>query len=390
MKSRTTHIRAVVCNCKKKMRKTLLAVSFLSIWISLFGQPNSSSTEIPDCEGLTIKTINRLTEDFKNASLDSFDLVINEWVKQCGVSECTQRLIILKNIMENKPSLESIQTYYENSLQFSFTYRIESSRKINYGYIYSDSKAYFGYVPLRHPIDSIVMEKSRSLLEKNTLTPDERLICILFSGDIEGLEKEIKKREYNQTFTKQHLLSNYRNNSNRWLAFTLYSGIFRPISTNDVFSLSPMLGLTFSSPLKYKILVDLGIKIRFNTNDDSFNYYALGDTNYVNSDVSIFFGGIIGYKVYENEKLLLVPKFGIGLESVDTGISEKKNNSEEKTYHDVKTIHLSLGISAMTPVFRKSYLGFGVNYHYCPYQLDQNLLTTFDNNLISAELFWRF
>ena len=185
-------------------------------------------------------------------------------------------------------------------------------------------------------------------------------------------------------------MKNHREYYNEFLTFTIYTGFFTPINKNDIFSTSPMLGFTLSSPLKNKLLIDFGFKFRINVNDGAFSYYALGDTNSVNSNVSFFLGGLFGYKIYESKKLALIPKFGIGLESVDTGISEKKNNSQDQTYHNVETIHLSLGLSAMTPVFKKSYIGIGVNYHYCPYQFDKNLLNKFENNLISAEIFWRF
>jgi len=92
----------------------------------------------------------------------------------------------------------------------------------------------------------------------------------------------------------------------------------------------------------------------------------------------------------KRKKMILISKLGVGLESVSTGISENKNNSQDKTFHDIETINLSLGLSAITPVFKKSYIGIGINYHYCPYHLDKNLLTKFDNNLISTEIFWRF
>lgn len=384
----------VVCNCKKPLNdrymRIILAILFLTIWNYSFGQNIKSTEEIVDCELLTLKTINKLSSDFKLNQLDSFDLIINDWIKQCGISECTQRLIILKNIKDKKASDASIQVYFENNFHRVLRNRIEDSKRINFGYIYSDSKAYFGFVPLRHQIDSIVVEESIKLLKTNTLNPDEKLICIMFSGDIEGFDKEIKKHEYNEGYIKQYLLKDYRDNNNRWLAFSIYTGFYRPISTNDIFSNSPMFGLTFSSPLSNKLIVELGIKFRININDGSFNYYALGDTNHVNSDVSIFGGVLIGYKIYESKKIILVPKFGIGIESVGTGISEKKNNSQDKTYHDVETIHLSFGLSAMTPVFRKSYVGVGINYHFCPYQLDKNLYTKFENNLISTEIFWRF
>jgi hypothetical protein len=293
-------------------------------------------------------------------------------------------------MMDKKPSDASIQTYFENNLQNVLRNRIEDSQRINFGYIYAGSKVYFGFVPLRHEIDSVVSEEAVKLLKTNALNPDEKLICMMFSGDIEGFDKEIKSHEYDDGYIKKYLLKNFRDNNNRWIAYTLYSGFYRPISSNGIFSYSPMFGLTFSSPLRNRLIVELGVKFRININDDSFNYYALGDTNHVNSDVSIFFGGYIGYKIYESKKLIIVPKFGIGLESVSTGISEKKKNSQDKTYYNVETIHLSLGVSAMKPVFRKNYLGIGMNYHYCPYHSVKNLLSKFDNNLVSAEIFWRF
>lgn len=370
--------------------RIIVTILFLTIWINSFGQSQNSTSEIPDCELLTFQTINKLTYDFKHNQRDSFNLIINDWIKQCGISECTQRLIILKNIRDKKPSAASILTYYENNFYSVLRNRIHDSKRINYGYIYSDRKAYYGYVPLRHEIDSIVMEASLELIKTDTLNPDEKLICILFSGDIESFDQELKKHEYDESFIKTYLRKNFRDNNNRWLAFNLYSGFYRPISSTDIFSYSPMFGLTFSSPLRYKLIVEAGMKIRININDDSFNYYALGDTNHVNSDVSIFFGGLVGYKFYESKKLILISKFGLGLESVSTGISETKKNSQDKTYHDIETFHFSLGLSALTPVFQKNYIGIGINYHFCPYQIDKNLLTEFDNNLISTEIFWRF
>jgi hypothetical protein len=370
--------------------RILLAILFSTVWINLCGQTVYSSDEIVDCELLTLRTVNKLSDDFSYYQLDSLDLVINDWINQCGISECTQRLIILKNIMEGKPSAASIQTYFENYFHRILRNRIRDSRRIDYGYAYTGSKAYFGFVPLRHKIDSIVMEESVNLINTNSLNPDEKLICIIFSGDIEGFDKEIKKPEYNDGIIKQYMLEKIRDNGNGWLTYTLYTGFYKPLSSSDIFAYSPIVGVTFSSPLRNKLIVELGIKFRININDKSFNYYALGDTNNVNSDVSVFFGGLIGYKIYESKKLVLVPKFGIGLESVDTGISEKESKNEDETYYNIETIHLSLGLSAMTPVFRKSYIGVGINYHYCPYNTDHDLLTEFSNHLISTELFLRF
>lgn len=367
-----------------------LAIILVFFWIGSFGQSRIFSNELPDCERMTILTINQLSEDFEDNKLDSLEIIGNDWIKLCGISEFTQRLIVLKNIIDKEPVITSVQTYFENHFQYVLRNRIADSKRINYGYLYSDNKAYYGYVPLRHKIDSLLMEEATNLLRTDSLIPDEKLICILFSGDIEGFDTEIKKSEYNDSYIKQFLNDKYRTYSNHWMGFAVYTGFFKPISSKDVFSYSPVIGFTLSSPLRNKLVVELGFKIRININDDHFNYYAMGDTNYVNSETTLFLGALVGYKIYESKKLILMPKFGIGLESVSTGLSEAKKNSEDKTYHNSETIHLSLGLSAMTPVFRKSYIGIGINYHYCPYQTDKKLLTKFDNNLISTELFYRF
>ncbi len=368
--------------------RLIITLILSMISVGSFGQSNSE--KIIDCEVFTLDIVNQLSMQLENNQMDSFDIIMNKWVKSCSVSECTQRLIILKKILDKKESISAIRTYFNNDLHRVFKYRIEDSKKINYGYIYSDSKAYYGYVPLRHPIDWVVQRISMDLLKSDRLTPDEKLICIMFSGDTEKFEKEIKSHEYNKSFIKQYLLKKFRDKRNSWLAYTIYTGVFIPISSDDIFTYSPMFGLTFSNPLRNKLIIELGMKFRLNINDKPFNYYALGDTNSVNSDVSIFFGGMFSYKLYESEKLILLPTVGIGMESINTGLSEKKSKSADIDYYNVETIHLSFGLSGMTPIFRKSYLGLAINYHFCPYGWDENLHTDFDNNLISAELFWRF
>lgn len=370
--------------------RIIIAFLMLTIWLDVMGQSNNSDNEILDCEKLTLKTINKLTNDFNYNQLDSFDHYINAWTMQCGISECTQRLIILKKMIDKNPSEVYIRTYFENNFHGVLRNRIEDSRRINFGYLYTDSKAYYGFVPLRHEIDSIVMEESVKLFNSNTLNADERLICLMFIGDIEGFDNEITKHEYDKGFIKPYLLKNYREYNNSWLGYNIYTGVFRPINTKYVFTYSPLIGFSISSPLSNKFIFETGVKFRININDGSFQYYALGDTNRVNSDVSVFIGVLIGYKMYESEKLIVVPKLGIGLESVDTGLSERKNNSQEKTYYNIETIHLSIGLSALMPVLRRNYIGAGIHYHYCPYQLDKNLYSVFDSNLISTEIFWRF
>ena len=127
------------------------------------------------------------------------------------------------------------------------------------------------------------------------------------------------------------------------------------------------------------------MKFRLNINDKSFNYYALGDTNIVNSDVSMFFGALIGYKIFENKNLSIIPKFGVAFETIGLNLPDNVENPDKKTF-DIGTMQLSIGLTAMRPIFKRNYIGLGINYHYSPYHLDKNLVTKFDNNLLSTEL----
>lgn len=366
-----------------------LLIALLSIWPGAFAQSHDSLATVQDCEKLALKTITELTSLFNQNQIDSFDSVTNDLIKHCGISECTQRLVILRNIIDSKPTSASIQLYFENNFHYMYLNRMHASKMINFGYRYSAAKEYYGYIPLRHAIDSVVIKAALNLLESKSLDPDEKLICILFSDNPEGFENEMKKQEYDSSYIKQLLNQREREYSNIWGAYTIYAGMFRPLGSNDVFTLSPMIGVSFSSPLYYKVVAEFSFKFRFNINDRNFYYYAMGDTNYVNSAYSIFTGILVGYKIFESRKLIIIPKFGLGLEYVDTGLA-KRNKNETDVKYDLSTVHLSVGLSVMQPVFSNCYFGLAINYHYCPYQTDKDLLSEISNNLISTEVFFRF
>ena len=93
------------------------------------------------------------------------------------------------------------------------------------------------------------------MLNSNSITLDEQLICILFSDGPQEFEREIKKKEFNNSFIKQFLLSENRNAANSEGAVTIYTGICRPINPNDVFGYNQTFGLSINSPFKNKIYI---------------------------------------------------------------------------------------------------------------------------------------
>ncbi len=373
-----------------KIKLTLLMIltSF-----TLFGQNDSirnllnTPRKIVDCEVVSLNAIDLLYNYLQNKTLDSMDIVTKEWISMCGLSECTQRIIILKTIMEGKNSNEAIKVYFENGFQYSFINRLYDSRRVNYGYYYSNYKAYYGYVSLRHPIDSLIADRSAEMLNKATLSLDEKMMCILFCGDIDLFELEYKKNDgsYIHNFYEDKK-SEYKKQST---GFTFTTGIHSPIGKEKVFGPNPFLGFYVSSPLNRKFIVDIGISFRVNNNSEPFKYNISGDTMTTKSELTFLFGGTIGYKIFENKHIMMVPKFGIGGEGVGTELSKINTKTQEKESVGISALHLSLGMTAYIPVISRQYLGIGLTYHFCPYNLDKNLITKFDQHAVSFDVSFR-
>ncbi len=341
-----------------------------------------------DCEIISLNAVDILSEYFSNNQYDSTESIITEWVQQCGESEFTKRILILKKILNNESSIDFIKSYFQNNFHIKLKSRINNSRANNFGYRYSSWKEGFNYVPLRHRIDSIIIQKSLKLLETESLSQDEKLICTLFSGNVEEFDNLIYEDEYEESFISNFIIDEIIEYHKERLAFTYYAGLINPIGTNKIFNNSMLIGLTLCSPLAYKLNIELGVKVRYNNSDKDFQYSAKGDTILVNSNYTIFFGAFVGYKIFDNKEFIILPKIGIGLESVNAKPLQKKNYDEPDTY-EINTLHLSLGLSVIKKIFTYRYIGIQFNYHYCPYQFNKNLLTSFNNNLFSCEIFLR-
>lgn len=332
----------------------------------------------------------KLEDVFAESSSSSFHAVTKSWVETCGLSEFALRAIILHKILTGQDANSSIRKYIDNHFHYVLRNRIRHSKEVDFGYRYANNEAYYSFLPFRHPMDSIIQSKAEILLERKNLNQDEYLICKLFSGDVDTFFEESTTRRYRQSIIGERLHQKELWIKQREFKFAVYTGLSTPSKSDDVFTRAPILGLGMGGPLSDKLVVDFAIKFRINRNDKSFYYYALGDTNYVNSDESVFFGGIFRYSLYNKPKLRVSSDLGVGLESVSTGLSKQKDHSTEKEYYHLRTIHLSFGFSAITPIYGNHSIGLGINYHYCPYQLDRNLHSTIDNNLMSVEVFWKF
>ncbi|HMJ67926.1 MAG TPA: hypothetical protein VK508_03485 [Cyclobacteriaceae bacterium] len=377
----------------------ILSIAFYMFAIVATAQTTAgavSPADQPDCKALSLDAANEIAAGLTVQDMERVELAIADVTRSCGMSEVTIRTKILSKIMTGQSAVDDIRMYFEEEYYDRTYYRITAARAADFGYSYLNRESQFGFVPLRHQVDSIAAKISRDLMETNDLSKDERLLCALFSGDIEKFNKDWEGKENRDSYAAEYRRNSQRNWGREKGALVFYSGIYVPLGSRNIIGTNPMFGFSFSSPVERKVSAELAIKVRIHHNDQPFQYYAMGKVNEADSDVGLFGGLVVGVKLYDRKKLLVQSRFGVGIESVDTGLwepaSTKANASDpnNRNYFDLETVHTFAGIAVMTPVAYSRHIGVGINLHACPYGLDKNLKTPMDNFAASGELFFRF
>jgi hypothetical protein len=382
-------------------RLLTLSISFCVIVNGALGQA-AGVFEKPydagaDCQTLSLNAAAVIADGFLKYNMDEVDKAVATVAASCGISEVTMRAKILSKIVRRKSVNDEIRMFYTEEYYRKTESRITTSKSADYGYHYTGRESYYGFVPLGHRVDSIMGNVAIELMAVRSLTDDERLMCILFSGDVEKFEKEWKKSlkhpdMYAGTYRKEMIRSHDRTSC----AMVLSSGFYSPVGSRKVIGTNPSFGISFSSPIEYKLSLDLAMKVRIHNNDQGFDYYAMGQTNNVNSSSALFLGLVTGVKHYDTRKFMVQSRYGLGLEVINTGLKEKvrsgggSTSNDDYDYHDLETLHTSVGLAAFRSINNGRHIGVEVGLHFCPYQLDRNLQTPLDNIAASGELFFRF
>jgi hypothetical protein len=346
-----------------------------------------------DCEKEVKKLID-IPFDFETKiGLDSISLQLSKLKFNCGETEFSSRFNILLKISQKINVDSEIIQYYTNEFDSKYRYRLDASKSVDFGFRYAGNEGYFGFLPLKHPLDSLLIQTAKELLlSQPDISKDEKLICLLFSGNLDNYYKELKRNKSQDRKTPNSKINFPYDDPRYNVHFTLYVGSYTNIGKNKFFGTNPVIGISLGSPLVHKFSFDLFIKFRLNVNDKPFDYFALEKFNTVNSKLA-FSGGIIGsYKLFETNRNLILGKIGVGGENIMTGldIKTKNGNSTSTESFDVETLHLSIGFSYAKTIKFSKYIGVGINYHLTPYGWDKNLKTKLDYSALSLETFYRF
>ena len=354
------------------------------------------------CEKQTAEILPLLTSALNSNEFDKIEPLLNTLQASCGVTEFGQRLRILLLVIDKKNSGAEIGQYIDNQLDRTFVQRLDAADQDNFAQQYEQNKAKYNFFPLRHPLDNLIKIRARALLSSDnySLSDHEKDILHLFADTESPEDGPIPQHTERPNSRPQ----TYGNRSKSKLGYVPLMGVMSPLgSTNKVFGTNFMFGFMLMSSLERKFIFEGGFKVRINSNDRNIDYNYEGSNVTVNSSTTGFIGGSVGYKIFDNEKCILIPKGIIGIDITDTGITESVYSDGyydpdgyyyEGGYNDrmvtINNVHLGLGFASLFQMKNKKYVGIEVGYHYAPYDASSKVLTPIQSNYGTAALFFRF
>lgn len=369
----------------------------------------SARAQTPDppsensCEQVTQAALPRLVSLLERNDYAQINQVLETIENVCGVSELTQRVRIVNLMIQKENTDEAIHLYLRQYFDEDLIDRLEAAADDGYADIYINDREAFDFVPLRHSVDSLIIQKSAAMLGSNMyeLNDAEETIAFLFSDHIgtylSRMDEEIPTSgaigtapQPSQRVRQHHASEIYKDR----IGFILSGGVYTPAdAVNPVFRTSPIFGFAVSSPLSRDWIFDGFFKYKVNTNSREFEYLLYNDVEWVESRYSMMIGGSAGYKFLDLGRFLMIGKGAIAFEGVETGLSEVISDGwggAAVIPHTVNTYNLAFGVSALQHIAGRTFAGLQVQYHYSPYNNHRNLLTPIASDYISVEFSIRF
>lgn len=387
-----------------KILTFLLFIQFASLPIDGYGKEQRNiSMKWQDCEQITKVALEQLVDIFRKNDFERLEPVLNTIQSTCGENEFTQRLRILRALIEKKTTGDIIANYLSKDYQEVLVMRWDYSVEEKHAEIYRENRSDFDFVPLRHAIDSLTKTKALALLNSPSynLTEQEEKIALLLADHIDEFYQvhDGATRQPSGNNTPKPTSDKYYGKNRHGVS--VYAGAEFPLTGSaPVFTTSPAVGVLFSSRLSNPFLFEAGLKVRINSNDREVEYRLYDEIEVIRSMASLGIGGTVGYKVFDNDKFIIAPKVGLFWEMATTGLSEVNEGYYDDGYDYyetrsvrhfyINTMRSSLALSAMRHLSGKTYIGLEAAYHYVPYNWDSNLLTSVQPNYGSLQLFFRF
>lgn len=348
----------------KKLIKLILSafIFYNLIPIQVTGQSDLErrlTRNVIDCEDISQNSASVFAEYLSESKLDSAEIVVDFWEKNCGITEPIYRAKLLLQMANSSLTDDDLDTTVYKQVH-NFVNRVQTSQNEDANSLFEYNKIYFSYVPLNSRFDEATRNFADTAYFDNDL---ERLFGLLYSERIDSFYHVLqtdayafyKIRRYYNIYT-----SYYKSLPEGHWEFTF--GLFSPTNNAlDYLGTHPYFGI--AGGLKVNSLtMDVGMDLRFG---DTRQNYAVLQTDTLITDY--FFGFYIGLNFYydlmrtKNSELLL--SGGIGMDGFDTQWTSE--NGEDIL--SVFTANLNGGLTYRIYFTDRHFVGFNYKYNWVNY-----------------------
>ncbi|MCL3780612.1 hypothetical protein EMN47_09470 [Prolixibacteraceae bacterium JC049] len=364
----------------RKLSRTLCVVILLFSQLAV-GQNKSLYDKlhkyVPTCLDISSNAANEIMRLHQESKLDSIEIVLKYWYKDCGASDFWARTTVLLEIEKKQ-----YQTINNNQEQISSLCRFWSANNPS-GTCegYEENLSNF---PVLRRYDQFLVGWAEELAKEQILGSEELLICLVYAkqyGDINTILCDEK-------YSSQPLHHKMIEKQNNWLIdlkglFAITAGIWIPSSKLSVLGTHPTLGINMGVSNR-KLQVYFTAELR--TGDSKEDYRVVNEDLTVNT--RDYLGGYVGfqgsYPLIENNQHKLRALLSLGWESIHTSSSETEMDAFAKS---IKSFAPGIGLSYRFASFKQLQLASSIRYDFLNFKnsggtaLNGNALT------ISLQLF---
>jgi hypothetical protein len=338
----------------------------------------------PDCEDIAYNCSNLFVQYYESNQSDSAKIILDYWQQKCGLSEPLQRSKIMYSLWQNQfsDSVYSLDIIEQlNNFKVRESLKKESDKEM----VYTQYKAFFGYVPVYQNFDKKTTQIFCKL--KQQLPPAKLAyhVADFYCSDTDSLYDLLQKKRFRNT--KMH--SAYHQQVEELLKMpdahlAIYSGIWIPDGKASKLGMHPVLGFQLGTKIN-KYLIDLSVGFKFGDTREPYLF------TYNDSTISTdyFFGAHVGldmgrelYRNMQHELDLLAGIAFEGFDAINRGVWDEDISSQSS----VNTYNLNVGLGYRFYFKNMNYLGIQVRYNFIDYTLKNR--TALSGNATTLKLLY--
>lgn len=344
------------------------------------------------CERMTSSLLPNFKDNLIKNDYNRIQNLLNTWQAACGEQEIILRTKIIYAIIQHNNSAEFVERYVNLLYDRRLMQRFDDAATHDYQVRYASNPAAYDFVPLRHPIDSLLKIKAHALLHStsyNHISDQERNMLYLFADRFENYTSTSEKIPL-ATSTPKHGTPIDRSSH----TFGVHVGAFSPLGKNNIFRTSPTLGISFMRGLDYTFIYEIAYKLTIQSSPENIEVDLNDEVRIISPTTTHFLGVGGGFKVFDDGKFTVLPKLKLGLGIIYTGLTETESYFDDNGFENtreamrnINTLQTSVGCSLVRHLRKKMFIGVEGNYHYVPYGWDSKLLSPIPSHYGSVELF---